>query len=130
VNLEVQSKPVVVLLSKREVHKMAVELDTMNTNQVLVKNVCEADPDHLVEKLWNLNLGFFQKQLYEAFKSRNGKRFDRLLENGANPEQVFDGDSNLSLFEMLCQTSDAGYYILKCLDFKADPNRVSIVLGY
>jgi hypothetical protein len=64
-------------------------------------------------------------QLLEAFESRNEKLFDQYLLIGANPEQTVDRKSNLSTFELLCCKSDASYYILKCLAYKTDPNRVS-----
>jgi hypothetical protein len=68
---------------------------------------------------------FYQKKLWEAFVARNEKLFDRWLEVGANPEQIAEQDTKLSTFELLCKTPNAGDYILKCLDYKANPNRVS-----
>jgi hypothetical protein len=66
-----------------------------------------------------------QKKLWEAFCDKKEKLFDRCLEAGANPELVIDQETQLSTFELLCREPEAGEYILKCLDNKTDPNRVS-----
>jgi hypothetical protein len=66
----------------------------------------------------------------EAFTNRKVKLFDRWLNIGANPEQIVDVETNLSTFEMLCKEPEGSDYILKCLDYKADPNKVSILKYY
>jgi hypothetical protein len=54
------------------------------------------------------------------------KSFDRWLEIGADPEQIVDQDSKMSTFERLCCQLNASDYVLKCLDYKTDPNRVRL----
>jgi hypothetical protein len=65
-----------------------------------------------------------QQKLWEAFRDRRAKKFKQWLEYGANPEHKFDQAKDFSTFEQLCCEPGASEYILKCLDHKADPNRV------
>jgi hypothetical protein len=69
-----------------------------------------------------------QKKLWEAFHNQKEKKFDFWLKYGANPEYNFVEDKNLSTFDKLCCESGASEYILKCLDYKADPNRVRMFM--
>jgi hypothetical protein len=62
--------------------------------------------------------------LWKAFENRKEHQFDQWLEIGANPSRLTVGN-DLSTFEMLCQDAEASNYILKCLNYKTDPNRVS-----
>jgi hypothetical protein len=79
----------------------------------------------VINKLYFLS----QKKLYEAFQNQNEGKFDYWLEYGANPEHNFDQAKDISTFEQLCCESGASEYILKCLDFKADPNKVRIFIA-
>jgi hypothetical protein len=71
------------------------------------------------------DLSIFQKMLLGAFRIRKKSVFVRCLKIGLDPELVVDKTNNLSTFELLCCDSDASDYILKCLDYNIDPNRVS-----
>jgi hypothetical protein len=63
--------------------------------------------------------------LWNAFEERKKKSFVHLLDVGADPAEVIEQNTNLSIFGNLCKEHDAGYYIKKCIEYGTDPNKVN-----
>jgi hypothetical protein len=66
-----------------------------------------------------------QENLWNAFGAGSLKQFDHRLKMGANAEEIVELDTQSSTFDLLCQDPKASDYIIKCLEYKTDPNKVS-----
>lgn len=66
----------------------------------------------------------FQKELRAALKQKDIQTFRKIIDaNRADPEEI-DDDTNLSVFDLACQTPDRYDFIKECIYFGCDVNKV------